>query len=140
MYMQMPQSYLIGSDGAYPIKFFIGGTLTTDEVMRISEDGKLGIGETAPTSYLTNNGSEAKGVTILSGLATLNDTHHICLCNSSIPFTVNLPQASTCPGRIYVIKMIGTGAITIEPYGSETIDGEPNIVVNTQYHFKEVDK
>lgn len=138
-YLYADQAELaIGSTGTLPIKFFIGGTLVTNEVMRITQDGKIGIGEAAPTSYLTNNGSEAKCITILNNLSTLNDTHHICLCDSSSPFTVNLPAAATCPGRIYVIKMIGTDAITIEPNGTETIDGQSNIVISTQYRFKKL--
>ena len=128
----------IGSTGTLPIKFFIGGTLVNNEVMRITPEGHLGIGEAAPTSHLTNNGSEAKSVTILNNLSTLNDTHHVCLCNSSTPFTVNLPPAASCPGRIYVIKMTGIGAITIEPDGTETIDGQPNIVLSIQYKFKKI--
>jgi hypothetical protein len=31
--------------------------------------------------------------------------------------------------------MIGTGAITIEPDGSEIIDGQANIVLSTQYDY-----
>ena len=128
----------IGSTGTLPIKFFIGGTLVTNEVMRITQDGKLGIGEAAPTSFLTNNGSEAKGYTILNGNSTLNETHHIVLITASTPCTITLPPAATCPGRIYVVKRTGTANVTIQADGLETIDGESSIVLATQYHFKKL--
>lgn len=38
-------------------------------------------------------------------------------------FTVDLPTAVGITGRIYVIKNSGAGVITIDPNGSETIDG-----------------
>jgi hypothetical protein len=41
----------------------------------------------------------------------------------SSAITINLPQASTCTGRVYNIKNINTGAVTIDAYSSETIDG-----------------
>lgn len=128
----------IGSTGTEPIKFFIGGTLITDEVMRIMPNGNVGIGEPDPTSHLTNVGSEAKGYTFLNGNSTLNDTHHICLVTASTPCTINLPAAATCPGRIYVIKRVGTATVIIEAEGSETIDGQPNTTLEAQYKFRKV--
>lgn len=68
---------------------------------------------------------------------TLGDTHHTVLCNtSSNDQTINLPSASTCTGRVYFIKCINaTHAVTIEPSGSQTIDGSLNIVLRVIYDF-----
>lgn len=60
--------------------------------------------------------------TTLSGNTTLSDSHDIVLCNGT--FTVALPAASSHSGRIYFVKNIGTGTITIDPNGLELIDGQ----------------
>lgn len=60
--------------------------------------------------------------TALSGNTTLSDSHDIVLCSGS--FTVALPSASLNSGRIYFIKNIGTGTITIDPNGLELLDGQ----------------
>ena len=46
--------------------------------------------------------------------------------------TVNLPDATTCKGRVYVIKKIdtGTNAVTIDGNGSQTIDGDTSVNIS----------
>jgi hypothetical protein len=44
-------------------------------------------------------------------------------------FTVSLPTAVGRQGRLYVIKNNGGGAVTVDPYGSETIDGKPFVIL-----------
>jgi hypothetical protein len=51
-------------------------------------------------------------------------------CNGT--FTVTLP-ASTGAGKLYLIKNIGTGSITIAPAGSDKIDGAAPLIIPTQY-------
>jgi len=53
---------------------------------------------------------------------------------------VRLPQASTVPGRVYIIKKIDSSsfAITINPAGVETIDGVLTPTLSTQYQFIQV--
>ena len=48
-------------------------------------------------------------------------------------FTVNLPTAAGNDGRQIIVKnnSAGTNAITIEPDGSETIDGASNTTITT---------
>lgn len=50
---------------------------------------------------------------------------------SAGPITLNLPTANGQLGYVYKIKKVDTSAntVTIEPYGSETIDDDPNIDV-----------
>lgn len=49
-----------------------------------------------------------------------------CTANS---FTVILPTAVGIAGRTYVVKNSGTGIITVDAAGSETIDGLTNILL-----------
>ena len=50
-----------------------------------------------------------------------------CTANT---FTVTLPTAVGCAGRIYNIKNSGTGVITVDANGTETIDGELTQTLN----------
>ena len=49
-------------------------------------------------------------------------------------FTITAPAAADIPsGRVYTIKNSGTGTITVDANGSETIDGSANVSLNVQY-------
>jgi len=60
-----------------------------------------------------------------------NATDNVILC--SIAMNVNLGAASGLTGREYTIKNIGTGTVTINPDGAETIDGAASHALSTQY-------
>lgn len=47
---------------------------------------------------------------------------YVIHCTSGT-FTVNLPTAVGITGKVYIIKNSGTGLITIDPNGAQTIDG-----------------
>jgi hypothetical protein len=53
-----------------------------------------------------------------------------CTANS---FTVTLPTAVGISGRKYYIKNSGTGEITVDGDGTETIDGALTAVISNQY-------
>ena len=46
---------------------------------------------------------------------------------------MSLPTAVGITGRVYVIKNSGTGTITVDPNGSQTIDGAATVALATQY-------
>ena len=48
-------------------------------------------------------------------------------------FGVDLPTAVGITGRVYNIKNSGLGTITVNPAGSETIDGGLTAALSTQY-------
>jgi len=58
-------------------------------------------------------------------------TDNIVDCTSGT-FTVNLPTAVGYEGLTFTIKNSGTGLITVDPNGSQTIDGDTTKIL-TQY-------
>jgi hypothetical protein len=54
--------------------------------------------------------------------------------------TVSLPPAATANGRIFFVKRVNAGAnnVTVDPFGSETIDGAATHVLTAQWHRVEI--
>jgi hypothetical protein len=111
--------------------------VTTDiERMRITSGGLVGIATNAPTSTLHSNGSIAAKYVSKTATYTLDSTDYTVVFNISAAATANLPSASTCTGRIYVIKVnntTNTDALTIDPNGAQTIDGFATYTLQCQY-------
>ncbi|MEK7287689.1 MAG: hypothetical protein AAB091_03910 [Elusimicrobiota bacterium] len=141
------QNYYIGAtDSATPDLVFseAGGT----EKVRITSGGNVGIGTTAPISKLhVENG----GISIASRTAVNDVNYTATLSDFYIGYTafsagrsVFLPAATTAGlGKIYIIKDETANAvgylITIDPSGSETIDGAATITLGgVPYGFRMV--
>jgi hypothetical protein len=62
---------------------------------------------------------------------TIGATDSVVLCNGT--FTVTLPTAVGRTGKTYEIKNIGTGTVTVDGNGSQTIDGALTFVLDAQY-------
>ena len=110
--------------------FHIGGTSPDDPILSIGDsyaafNGDVKIGDyTTPESSLHVGGSLSMALTTVSSNYTTDENDYTILCNTG-SMTLNLPNASNCEGRVYVIKKISAagGSITIDPNGSQTIDG-----------------
>lgn len=76
--------------------------------------------------YYTNNEYTAS--------QTLDGDNSLVLVNTSGHVTITLPAASTTHAG-YTIKNIGTGQVSIDPNGSDTIDGETGLELYTQYEY-----
>lgn len=78
-------------------------------------------------------GGENVNYTARTTTYTILATDYMIDCTSGT-FTVTLPPAATAGGgKVFVIKNSGTGEITIEGDGSETIDGGLTAVMSTQW-------
>jgi hypothetical protein len=62
---------------------------------------------------------------------TLDATHFMVLASGTISIT--LPTAVGIVGRIYNIKNVGTGIITILTTSSQSIDGNTSLTITTKY-------
>lgn len=134
------------------------GSGTQTERVRIDSSGNVGINYTAGTHKLSVNGTTAFGdggttnyssfgstgnlvfngsskvtgykqsVTTKTTAYTATNTDDVIVCNSTTAFTITLPVASGS-GKVYNIKNINTGAITVDGDSSDTIDGSITIVL-----------
>ena len=92
---------------------------------------RLGIcSGTTLNSTLQVGGSFATAITTKSSNYTASVNDHTILCNATLIIT--LPDATGATGRIYTIKNIGTGTVTISRNG-QTIDGASSQTLSTQY-------
>lgn len=68
---------------------------------------------------------------------TIADDYSIPCDATSAAFTVTLPQANGCPGRIYIIKKIDASgnAVTVDGSGTEPIDGALTLDLATQWKY-----
>lgn len=93
------------------------------ERMTILDVGNVGIATNTPNSKLQVAGSLALPITTVTTSTVLDGTHYTVLVNSALATTMTLPAAAGCSGRVYVIKNISSGTVTIDPNGAELIDG-----------------
>ncbi|MCB0760640.1 MAG: hypothetical protein KDC12_03885 [Flavobacteriales bacterium] len=89
----------------------------------------IGVGTDTPTSTLDVKGSLAVQVTTVDGPVNVNldDNTHVVIANTTFgDVTLNLPSATTCPGRLYRFKIFasaGNNDFQLITQGSETVDG-----------------
>jgi hypothetical protein len=113
-------------------------SLRTDDTFIVF--GALGVGTNSPTSNLHVMGAIGTAVATLSGAGTftLDQAHSFVRADATNGnITIQLPAASGVTGRQYMIKRadnIGY-TVTIDPNGSETIDGNLTYPLNTQYKY-----
>ena len=84
----------------------------------------------------TNNGGvsvKAAVITKTSSYTATENDHTILVNATSAAVTIRLPR--TAKARVYVVKKIDSSAnaVTIDPEGSQTIDGATTLVLSTQY-------
>lgn len=101
----------------------------------IADPLPVGIGTANPQSSLHINGSVSYTVQMVEGPidANITQNNHVILANVSTgTVTLNLPNASTCSGRVYTIKRQGanlTNPVLLLPSGGSSIEGQPNLAL-----------
>lgn len=64
-------------------------------------------------------------ITTLTGTTTLTPVQFgVVICNSASDMTLNLPTAIGANGFGYIVNNIGVGTVTINPYGTQTLQGD----------------
>lgn len=120
-------NFSIGIDNSDSDKLKIGtSALETNTAITIDGSQNVGVGTSSPISGLDIQTSMGLKVTTITAATTLNNTHNVVLCNTG-PYTVTLPAASACSGRVYKLKNIDptSAPITIDGNGADLIEGNP---------------
>lgn len=114
---------------------FVVDNSAASNLLTLKENGFLGLGTTAPSSTLDVNGSLSLPTRTMNGGTTLtnNDFFLRVIANGVATF----PAASTCPGRIYVIKVPACcNTSTTSPNYLNTNGTSVNTLsMNTTYRF-----
>lgn len=122
-----------GAAGESELTFGTGTPTSVTERVRIDNLGNVGINITSPLSKLDISGSMGWKVTTVDGDTLLDETHNVVLCNKATALAITLPTATSSTNRVYTIKNINVGAVTITPNGAETIDGAASQSIAVQW-------
>lgn len=113
----------------------------TDTIYRRSGTSTWSAVTYGPNQFFASGALSAlSAVSTITSTTTLDATYSTVLCNNSSDITVNLPAASGCSGRRYVIKKVGNNnnTITIDGNSTETIDGATTLLLYVQYDMVEI--
>jgi hypothetical protein len=95
---------------------------------------QIGIGTLTPTSTLDLRGSFAAIVRTFNAGTSLTINDHTGVFTGSSAATVNLPDAGTCPGRVYCLKNFSatspTPVLTVATVSAQQIDGSASRILD----------
>lgn len=124
-----------GSREAYLTGLNVSGNSLFAGSTNIDAAGKLGIGVSIPAHSLDVQGSVGFSGRTVTATTTLTATDCIIQVNNSAAATINLPAVAGSNKKIYIIKKISGASlnVTIDPSGSELIDGATTKALTLQY-------
>jgi hypothetical protein len=119
--------------------FLTGGTAeATNERLRITGTGSVGVNNSSPNSTLFIRGSFATNIVTRVAGATLAATDFSTMCNNTSAVTMTLPTAAGIAGRIYILKKTSAAGnnVSVAGYnGVETIDGATVYTITNKYSY-----
>ena len=90
------------------------------------------------TGTAAANAASYSTVRSVSVSGAIVSTDSIILADSTAgAVTISLPPATTAVSRVFVVKRVNAGAnnVTVDPFGSETIDGAATYALTTQWSY-----
>ena len=121
--------FTIGDDGNEPIIFrkYNYSPVAFVEMMRMQGTGlnsnvRTGINTSGAVANSTFQvvGSVSQSISTTSTSLTLDESHSTIIANNTAATTITLPAASSCRGRIYIVKKTGSGTINISSFLNNT--------------------
>lgn len=132
IYLSGEPSIVITAGGGNMLTIANGNTRSGNDIRPTSDAGNdLGVSgaiwkDVRARSYIQK-------VNTITATTTLDSSYSTVLCNSGSALTVNLPAAASHTGRVFYIKNINSGIVTIDGNASETIDGATTYSLTLQY-------
>jgi hypothetical protein len=100
----------------------------------LTDFAQVGIGTTSPNSMLDLRGSFSPIYRSFTGATSLGSADYTAVFTGTSAATVTLPDATTCPGRIYCIKnfstTLPTPVLTLSTVSSQKVDGTASWLLN----------
>src|ERR1700749_1373168 len=98
---------------------------------------QVGIGTVSPVSTLYVRGSFSGNSRSFSGSTAASSTDYILIFTGTSASSVTLPDATSCTGRVYLVKNASasgvTPLLTINTVSSQTIDGLGTYLLDQSY-------
>lgn len=126
--------FTIGDDGEEPMIFrkYNYSPVAYVEMMRMQGTGlnntvRVGVNTSGATANSTFQvvGSVSKSISSTASALTLDESHHTVIVTANV--NINLPTASTCEGRYYIIKKTHNSTSTITSYITATGGSSTNL-------------
>jgi len=103
-------------------------------VLTLQAKAQVGIGTVTPNSTLDVRGAVSAIVRTFTGGTSLTINDHTVIFTGSVAASATLPDATTCPGRIYCIKNFSTTSptpvLTVTTSSSQLIDGSASWILD----------
>lgn len=74
----------------------------------------------------------------ITSSSSLSDRDYVIILNGSSPITATLPDATTNPGRTYILFNTGTAYATVATTSAQTINGATTTNIPAKYFHVEV--
>ncbi len=114
-----------GSNNSQNAKTRFGININPQRVVIDNDYDDSSAGFNIANSTLQVNGSFATSITSSSQNMTLTEDHYTIIVNGN--HNINLPDASTCMGRVYIIKNSRGNSINISTYKDEQNSNETTV-------------
>lgn len=96
----------------------------------ITRGGKMVVGysDLSDTAGASPPIQGALRVTTVTDTYSALSTDDLIICNKGTSFTLTIPTTIT-EGKVFQVKNIGAGTVTIQSSGAETIDGAASVAI-----------
>ncbi len=105
--------------------------------INVNVSAQVGIGTVSPNSTLDVRGSISGIYRAFTGNTTASSTDFSLIFTGATACSVTLPDATACPGRVYLIKNASTTGptpvVTVNTTSSQTIDGISSWLLDQAY-------
>jgi len=128
------RGYSYSGTTGYGVEAIASGSTSNYAIHATASGGTNNYSFYGAAGIFKNSGSVELPIVAKTSTYTAAATDYTIYCDNSSGMTIDLPAASGCSGRIYIIKNVGSsGTITVDGNSGETIDGATTYSLSTQW-------